>query len=103
MSDDRTPREPFPDSTTGVPVRGPVSRMKMVGRPGVISVALMRRYFELAMSTTPHFKTQPLGFVEASGEFCHYSNAYTDAMWMGFAIGMRCHERVAKSKPPEKS
>jgi hypothetical protein len=41
--------------------------------------------------------TTPLGIVEVNGEFSHYMNPETDTFWLGFALGMRCAERVQKA------
>lgn len=71
--------------------------------PGRIPVAEMRRYFERAINDTPSFKANtPLGTVEINGQFSHYFDADTDTMWLGFAIGMRCAERLASQAAEER-
>lgn len=64
-------------------------------KPGAISKALMRHYFEGAINNTTALKGRtPLGPVTVNGEFSHYADSGTDTMWLGFALGMRCAERV---------
>lgn len=68
-------------------------------KPGAISKALMRHYFEGAITNTPSLKSNtPLGAVLVNGEFSHYADSDTDTMWLGFALGMRCAERVEVAK-----
>lgn len=68
--------------------------------PGKIPVSEMREHFEKAINQTPQFKANtPLGIMEINGKFSHYMTPDTDTMWLGFAIGMRCAERLAKSAP----
>ncbi|BDD90912.1 hypothetical protein PanNE5_03520 [Pandoraea sp. NE5] len=63
--------------------------------PGKITVAEMRRLFEASITSTPMFKDNtPLGIMQVNGEFSHYMTPDTDTMWLGFALGMRCAERV---------
>ncbi len=72
----------------------PNEKPKMKDRPGCITVAQMRTYFEQAINGTPRFKDNtPLGIMEVNGEFSHYMNPETDTMWIGFAIGTRFAER----------
>lgn len=62
---------------------------------GRITVAKMRGLFEQSIRQTPTFRDNtPLGIMEINGQFSHYMNATTDTMWIGFAIGMRCAERI---------
>lgn len=64
-------------------------------KPDAISVAIMRTYFEQSVNQTPQFsKSTPLGIMEVNGQFHHYMDPDTDTMWIGFAIGMRCAERL---------
>lgn len=64
--------------------------------PGRISVADMRRYFEGAVTNTPALKANtPLSAMEVNEVFSHYLDPDTDTMWIGFALGMRCAERIA--------
>jgi hypothetical protein len=54
-----------------------------------------RKYFEKAISDTPAFREKiPLEIMEINGEFSHYMHHDTDNMFIGFAIGMRCAERL---------
>ena len=68
----------------------------------MVPIVVMRGYFEGAMTGTPHFKNQPLGIMEINGQFSHYMNPETDTLWLGFALGIRCAERLANepSSPP---
>jgi hypothetical protein len=67
-------------------------------RPGVIRVAAMREYFERAMKSTPQFKGIPLDAVEeGDGHLVHYTDKRTDDLWLGFALGMRCAERIRRA------
>lgn len=67
--------------------------------PGCITVETMRAYFEDAVKKTPAFAANtPLGVITINDRFSHYANPDTDTMWLGFAIGMRCAERVEKAK-----
>lgn len=64
-------------------------------RPGCITRAEMRKYFEKTICDTPMLRGKvPLGIMEVNGEFSHYMDPDTDTMWIGFAIGMRCAERL---------
>lgn len=71
-------------------------------RPGCITKAMMRRCFESAVEQTPLLKANsPLGAVTINGEFSHYANPDTDTMWLGFALGMRCAERLGRAGDKE--
>ncbi len=62
---------------------------------GRITVARMKVLFEQSIRDTPVFSdTTPLNVFEINGKFSHYMNADTDTMWLGFALGMRCAERL---------
>lgn len=68
-------------------------------KPSSISVETMRAYFEGLVKDTPAFaKNTPLGMVTINDRFSHYADHETDALWLGFAMGMRCAERVEKTK-----
>lgn len=69
--------------------------LKMTDGTGKIPVAEMRGYFELAMKNTKRFNDIPLGTMEVNGQFHHYMDPDTDTLWIGFAIGMRCAQRLA--------
>jgi len=77
--------------------------LDVADKPGKISKAEMRAYFENGVNNTPALKANtPLGVVTVNGKFSHYADPETDTMWLGFALGMRCAERVqaAKDKTP---
>lgn len=70
--------------------------LDIADKPDRISKAIMRAYFEKMVNDTQALKANtPLGTVRSNGEFSHYANPETDTMWLGFALGMRCAERVA--------
>ena len=65
-------------------------------KPGRITVADMRQHFERAINDEPALKAStPLGVMEINEQFAYYMDKDTDTMWLGFALGMRCAERVA--------
>lgn len=66
-------------------------------REGCISKLALRRYFEGAITQTPALAHLPLKAVEIRGHFNHYEDPRIDNLWVGFALGMRCHERVMKA------
>lgn len=58
----------------------------------------MRRLFEQAVNETELLKhNYPLGVNETEGRFDCYQNANTDNLWCGFALGLRCAERIKKA------
>lgn len=60
-------------------------------RPGCISTDEMLKLFERCVRETPSFReNMPLDRV-----FGNYADPRTDSMWLGFAVGMRCAERIA--------
>lgn len=64
-------------------------------RPGCISVSHMRHYFEGGMRQTDVLqKRVALDCRTDGGEFLEYADPATQAMWVGFALGMRCAERL---------
>lgn len=70
-------------------------------RPGCITVDTMRQYFEKSVRDTPALAANtPLDCMEMNGVFSHYTDPDTDTMWLGFALGMRCQERVTKAAVP---
>ena len=76
----------------------------MIDREGAIPVEAMRSHFEAAIKSTPLLaKNTHLGVMEINGKFSHYVEPDTDTMWIGFALGMRCAERAAKSRQNETS
>ena len=69
-------------------------------RPGCMPKAVMRKLFEHAVKSTPAIAgNTPLGVVTINGEFSHFANPETDTMWLGFALGMRCAERLQQPLP----
>lgn len=73
--------------------------LDIVDKPGAISKKLMRQHFEGAINNTPSLKAKtPLGVLEINGEFSHYVDGDTDTMWLGFALGMRCSERLQEAQ-----
>ena len=64
-------------------------------RPGSMKVSLIRHYFEGAVTQTATLaEALPLHRVAVAGEFQEYMRPETQAAWVGFAIGMRCAERL---------
>lgn len=86
---------PPPDETGKTPQLSMKLELKMTDGTGKIPVAEMRGYFELAMKNTKRFNDIPLGIMEVNGQFHHYMDPDTDTLWIGFAIGMRCAQRLA--------
>lgn len=73
--------------------------LKIVDRDGVVPTALMRDLFEGAVRSTAAFRDNtPLGEVKINGAFSHYADPDTDTLWLGFALGIRCAERITKAK-----
>lgn len=68
-------------------------------RPGVLTTDFMHQCFESAIKSTPHFKNSAsLNYVKSQGTFfSHYVDDAVDKLWLGFAIGMRCAERLLKA------
>ena len=65
--------------------------------PGVLPVKAMRHYFEEMIRQTDKFRTSySLQYETRNGQFSNYTDHGTDAFWVGFACGMRCHERLRK-------
>ena len=63
---------------------------------GKLPKVVMRTYFERMVNDTPTLKENtPLESVTVNGQFSHYMDPETDTMWIGFALGMRCAQRVA--------
>ena len=73
-----------------------VGRHRVVrDRPGVMKAILMRNYFEGAVMQTPTLAAAlPLERVFVAGEFQQYKRPETQTAWVGFALGMRCAERM---------
>ncbi|MFA7238714.1 MAG: hypothetical protein WC091_01270 [Sulfuricellaceae bacterium] len=78
--------------------------LSIVDKPGRITVQTMREYFEWAVNTTPLLKAlTPLGVVTINDQFSHYINPETSACWIGFALGMRCAEKIQAQKAKQKA
>lgn len=72
--------------------------LRITDRPGVIGVERMRALFEASVRQTEIMREAfHLDAVLVNGAFSHYANPETDRFWSGFAIGMRCAERLALS------
>ncbi len=70
--------------------------LRIKENPGSMPVEQMRDYFERAIKNTKVFAdSTPLGIMEINGKFSHYMDPHTDTMWLGFAIGLRCAERMS--------
>lgn len=63
-------------------------------REGYISAALARHYFERAVRENAFLATPLDCTVDAAG-LVEYADPKTHAMWVGWALGMRCSERLA--------
>ena len=64
-------------------------------REGCISQRLMRHYFEQAVTQTEALAAHvPLDCAVDSGGTVEYANSTTQAIWVGWALGMRCQERL---------
>jgi hypothetical protein len=67
-------------------------------RDGVLPVSTMKLMFEQTINQTAALKRNTgLGTFEINGEFSHYVEPDTDTMWLGFALGMRCAERLLRA------
>jgi hypothetical protein len=66
--------------------------------PGARPTEEMRALFEKSITQTEVFaRTTSLAPMLVNGQFHHYMDPDTDAMWIGFAIGMRCADRLARA------
>ncbi len=67
-------------------------------RADTISKADMQRAFEASVNNTPTLKhaTQIESAVTTDGVIDYYGDETTNTLWAGFALGMRCAERLAK-------
>ena len=67
-------------------------------RPGALPVAHMRTLFEQSANSTESFRNRyDLTTLKYNGEFAGYKSAETNTFWAGFAIGLRCAERLQAS------
>lgn len=59
------------------------------------TIAKMRELFELAVNGTAVIKKHyPLAIREGIGCFEGYADGQTNSLWVGFALGMRCTQRI---------
>lgn len=67
--------------------------------PGSIRSKLIRAYFERSVNDTPVLRAKvPLDRVMQDGEFSEFMHPETQAMWVGFALGMRAAARLAEAR-----
>lgn len=72
-----------------------IFHLTMKDRPGVISIERAQNLFERSVNNTPPLNRKvSLILVMEDGRFSHYADPHTDALWLGFAIGLRCAERL---------
>lgn len=81
------------DGTTGQPERASAS-FCMKDYAGAIPVETLRGHFESVVAGTPAFAVLSLRSRQTDGTFRGYVDAATDKLWVGFAIGMRCAQRL---------
>ena len=67
-------------------------------RPGVISVEKMRELFELSIAQTDVLQRNACLDVMPNKQGLQYADRETDTLWIGFALGLRCGERIARAK-----
>jgi hypothetical protein len=65
----------------------------LLDRPGFISAKLARHYFERAVRENAFLSMLLDCSVDAKG-LVEYANKTTHAVWVGWALGMRCAERL---------
>jgi len=70
----------------------PAAKLVISDRPGVLPTHRIREYFERALQDTEVLRPQPTQVQE--GQQFAYENPETNIFWLGFALGMRCSERV---------
>lgn len=69
----------------------------MKEQEGFMPFDTMREHFERTIKDTPMFASNtPLGPITVNGKFTRYMDPDTDTMWLGFALGVRCAERLAR-------
>ena len=75
------------------------ARFNLKDREGAMPKAGMRKLFEASVRQTPALaRHYPLDIAEVDGVFDHYVNDDTDRLWVGFALGLRCAERLSKTQ-----
>lgn len=62
-------------------------------REGFISAKLARHYFERAVRENT-FLAAPLDCTVGADGLVEYADPQTHAMWVGWALGMRCQQRI---------
>lgn len=76
----------------------------IIDAPEKMPVAEMRELFESSVRSTARLReSTPLGTLEINGRFHHYMEPDTDTLWIGFALGLRCAERLSKQRKGESS
>lgn len=64
-----------------------------------IPVEKMRRLFEASVKNTPALAKQvKLEPITSGEQFRGYIDAEADALWLGFALGLRCGQRIHKAR-----
>lgn len=66
-------------------------------REGFISVKLAQHYFERAVRENSFLST-PLDCIVGVDGLVEYADPKTHAMWVGWALGMRCQERIQNAR-----
>ena len=67
-------------------------------RDGFISAKLARHYFERAVRENAFLAT-PLDCTVGADGLVEYVDPKTHAMWVSWALGMRCQQRIDKGMP----
>ncbi len=71
------------------------TRIAVTDRKDFVSRRVLRDRFETFISASPDLKKcVDLGAMKINREFAYYMNDETEAMWLGFAFGMRSAERM---------
>ena len=72
-----------------------MSAIVITDRPGALPVAHMRTLFEQSVNSTQSFRARyDLTTLKRNCEFAGYKSAETNTFWAGFAIGLRCAEKL---------
>lgn len=74
----------------------PASKLVLTDRDGAKPVAEIRLLFEQLIRETSYFNSQPMEIADDEIAFT-YTNAETHLLWFGFALGVRCAERIEVS------
>lgn len=68
-------------------------------RPGVIPAETIREWFERAIRDTPILKGHGLSkMTRPDGSFWAYRDGHVNRLWIGFAVGVRCAERLLNAR-----